>query len=91
LRNAIPLDRETIDKYRLIIEARDSGEPSLLDICFVEVSVLDENDNPPRFSKLLNVKISEGTNIGDVVFKVGGHHLFKGEFKPWPGRNFFKN
>uniref|UniRef100_A0A914D9M8 Cadherin domain-containing protein n=1 Tax=Acrobeloides nanus TaxID=290746 RepID=A0A914D9M8_9BILA len=70
LRNAIPLDRETIDKYRLIIEARDSGEPPLLDIRIVDVSVLDENDNPPRFSKLLNVQISEGTKIRDVVFKI---------------------
>ena len=71
IQNVIPLDREAIgEQLSLTIEARDQGEPSMFDRCVVNVKILDENDNPPRFLKLLNARIREDAQIGDVVFQV---------------------
>ncbi|CAG0919475.1 unnamed protein product [Notodromas monacha] len=43
------LDRETRQRYRLEITARDGGSPSLAATCNLTVHVLDENDNDPVF------------------------------------------
>ena len=55
-----PLDRETTDAYVLWIEARDSGTPSLGGVIRLNVELLDENDNTPRFDSVFyNISISE--------------------------------
>ncbi|MBN3295475.1 PCD23 protein, partial [Amia calva] len=45
------LDREAVDAYSLVIEAFDGGSPPKTGRLRVEVSVLDENDNPPAFNQ----------------------------------------
>ena len=44
-----PLDRETRTEYQLTVVARDAGSPSRSSSLLVGVSVLDVNDNSPRF------------------------------------------
>ncbi|KAI1721185.1 cadherin domain-containing protein [Ditylenchus destructor] len=65
-----PLDRETTSSYRLVIEARDNGAPSLNATCVIEVEILDENDNPPKFTRIFHGRITENAKIGDFVLKI---------------------
>ncbi|KAJ1216340.1 hypothetical protein NDU88_003943 [Pleurodeles waltl] len=46
-----PLDREKEDRLQLLIEAFDGGWPRQSGWLWVEVVVLDANDNPPTFSE----------------------------------------
>lgn len=45
------LDREIRDRYVIVIVARDNGSPSLSATCTVKISVLDVNDNDPKFDR----------------------------------------
>uniref|UniRef100_T1J1P1 Uncharacterized protein n=1 Tax=Strigamia maritima TaxID=126957 RepID=T1J1P1_STRMM len=46
-----PLDREQFSRHHFIVVATDSGLPSLSSSTQVWVTVLDVNDNPPRFEQ----------------------------------------
>ncbi|GAB1603900.1 protocadherin beta-15-like [Argonauta hians] len=53
------LDREVKDIYELQVIAKDGGTPSKHGILDVQISVTDENDNPPIFSKdMYNVTVN---------------------------------
>uniref|UniRef100_G1SNH6 Protocadherin 17 n=1 Tax=Oryctolagus cuniculus TaxID=9986 RepID=G1SNH6_RABIT len=58
-----PLDRETQDEYNVTIVARDGGSPPLNSTKSFSVKILDENDNPPRFTKGLYVLQVHENNI----------------------------
>ena len=58
------LDREKVSSYTLIITVADSGKPPLSSSTFVEVTVLDVNDNKPIFSQT-----SYDININGAVIK----------------------
>ncbi|XP_073899391.1 protocadherin-17 isoform X2 [Castor canadensis] len=58
-----PLDRETQDEYNVTIIARDGGSPPLNSTKSFAVKILDENDNPPRFTKGLYVLQVHENNI----------------------------
>ncbi|XP_068133139.1 protocadherin-23 [Hyperolius riggenbachi] len=45
------LDREVVDKYHLEVEAFDGGHPSRTGRLFIDITVLDANDNPPTFDQ----------------------------------------
>ncbi|XP_067354486.1 protocadherin-23 isoform X2 [Channa argus] len=45
------LDRETQDFYSLTIEAFDGGIPARTGTLYLNIHVLDENDNPPVFNQ----------------------------------------
>ena len=47
------LDRETLDRYSLTVLATDNGSPAATASASVLVSVLDDNDNEPRFEREL--------------------------------------
>ncbi|XP_036365282.1 uncharacterized protein LOC115219379 [Octopus sinensis] len=52
------LDREIKDTYLLQVIAKDGGSPAKQGILNINISIIDENDNPPVFSKpLYNVSI----------------------------------
>ncbi|XP_050016488.1 protocadherin-17 isoform X3 [Alexandromys fortis] len=57
------LDRETQDEYNVTIVARDGGSPPLNSTKSFAVKILDENDNPPRFTKGLYVLQVHENNI----------------------------
>ena len=64
------LDREDIPSYELIVQARDRGTPSLTGTATVVVIVLDKNDNPPRFTRLFSVNVTENSEIGAFVIRM---------------------
>ena len=58
------LDREQASSYRLVVTAKDHGNPSLSSTVAVMVTVLDENDNTPRFTSLFyQASVLENTAI----------------------------
>ncbi|XP_031814315.1 protocadherin-17 isoform X2 [Sarcophilus harrisii] len=69
-----PLDRETQDEYNVTIVARDGGSPSLNSTKSFSVKILDENDNPPRFTKGLYVlQVHENNIPGEYLGSVLAH------------------
>ncbi|CAN8006312.1 unnamed protein product [Ixodes hexagonus] len=70
LRTTARLDRETVAHYRFLVEARDNGDPSLTGTATVLVSVSDKNDNPPRFTRLFSVNVTENAPLGAFVIQV---------------------
>lgn len=89
------LDRENIANYEILVEAVDQGVPQRTGTASVLVSVLDKNDNPPRFSRLFSVNVTENAEIGTFVIKVTSSDLDSGEnanatysFTENPGNKF---
>ncbi|XP_054010117.1 cadherin-related tumor suppressor-like, partial [Hylaeus anthracinus] len=64
------LDREEIASYELVVEARDHGQPPLTGTATVLVTVLDKNDNPPHFTRLFSVNVTENAEIGTFVIRI---------------------
>ncbi|XP_043918358.1 protocadherin-23 [Protopterus annectens] len=65
------LDRETTDLYTLVIEALDGGEPPLTGRLHLQLSVTDENDNPPKFSQAeYRVQVWENAEPGSAVTQI---------------------
>ncbi|XP_070151025.1 protein dachsous isoform X3 [Polyergus mexicanus] len=65
------LDRETLDRHTLTVLATDNGSPAATASASVVVTVLDDNDNDPRFEKdfygfELLENLSSGTLVGSV-------------------------
>ncbi|XP_050346930.1 cadherin-related tumor suppressor [Nymphalis io] len=74
----IALDRESIAFYEILVEAVDHGVPQLIGSSTVIVSVLDKNDNPPRFTRLFSVNVTENAEVGSFVIKVTSSDLDTG-------------
>ncbi|XP_066053680.1 protocadherin alpha-6-like [Chamaea fasciata] len=77
-RNLVPelvltksLDRETIPVHRLVLSASDGGRPSLTGEMELVISVLDANDNAPKFNQsVYKVQLPESTSVGTLVGRV---------------------
>ncbi|CRL00705.1 CLUMA_CG013962, isoform A [Clunio marinus] len=69
------LDREDIASYELTVEAVDQGMPQMTGSATVLITVLDKNDNPPRFTRLFSVNVTENAEIGVFVIKVTSSDL----------------
>ncbi|XP_068085239.1 cadherin-related tumor suppressor [Anabrus simplex] len=76
---AVRLDRESVASYQLTVLAIDRGTPSLTGSATVIVTVLDKNDNPPRFTRLFSVNVTENAEPGAFVIKVTSSDLDVGE------------
>lgn len=72
---SLRLDREDIPNYELIVEAVDQGMPQMTGSATVLITVLDKNDNPPRFTRLFSVNVTENAEIGVFVIKVTSSDL----------------
>ena len=64
------LDREKISEYQIKVVAFDRGSPSLSSTATVLVTVEDLNDNPPRFTRLYSVNVTENTPYGTELLTV---------------------
>ncbi|XP_071746088.1 LOW QUALITY PROTEIN: protocadherin-like wing polarity protein stan [Lepeophtheirus salmonis] len=68
LRTKKKLDRETKEVFELIVEAFDAGIPEMSSTSSIIVTVLDVNDNPPKFKNdTLYFTLSENMPIGSRV------------------------
>lgn len=67
---AMKLDREEVAQYELVVEAVDQGMPQQTGRASVLLSIADKNDNPPRFTRLFSVNVTENAEIGSFVIKV---------------------
>lgn len=68
---AQPLNFESLSVLKLTVIARDSGVPPLENEAQVEISVMDENDNAPKFEKeKYTGKVKENTKIGEKVMSL---------------------
>ncbi|GAA6072945.1 protocadherin Fat 4, partial [Tachysurus ichikawai] len=68
---AAALDRETQDKYNLIVVAQDRGRPPLSATASVVVTLTDVNDNPPKFStQRYEASVLENATVGANVIVV---------------------
>ena len=62
------LDRELTAEYYLVITCHDLGTPALTSSAVIKITVLDENDNAPIFSKqTYTVSIHENNVVGALV------------------------
>ncbi|XP_015270777.1 PREDICTED: protocadherin Fat 2 [Gekko japonicus] len=65
------LDYEANHEFHFKVRATDHGMPPLSSEALVIVSVLDINDNPPKFSQLqYEANVSEIATCGHIVIKV---------------------
>ncbi|XP_060576432.1 cadherin-87A-like isoform X2 [Ruditapes philippinarum] len=63
----IVYDREKVDKYVLLLKARDNGKTRLETTRFLTVVVLDVNDNYPVFNEReYQIDITENEPLGDI-------------------------
>lgn len=92
---SMKLDREDIANYEVIVEAVDQGLPQQSGRSSVLITILDKNDNPPRFTRLFSVNVTENAEIGSFVIKVTSSDLDIGEnaranysFTDNPGNKF---
>ncbi|TRY99245.1 hypothetical protein DNTS_022810, partial [Danionella cerebrum] len=75
-----PLDRERKGSYSLEVVVHDHGSPALSSTTTVELSVLDVNDNTPRFSRSsFNIDVSEDAAVGLVVLDATATDKDEGE------------
>ena len=66
-----PLDREIKSQFSLYITASDRGRPSLKGSCNITITVEDQNDNDPQFSKnKYSATVNEDAPIGSSVLQV---------------------
>ncbi|XP_036379002.1 protocadherin gamma-C5-like [Megalops cyprinoides] len=65
------LDRESFPEFNVEIIATDSGSPSLSTKQTIPVTILDVNDNPPRFKhSSYNVYLTENNSPGTILCSV---------------------
>uniref|UniRef100_A0A3B5L8C2 Cadherin domain-containing protein n=1 Tax=Xiphophorus couchianus TaxID=32473 RepID=A0A3B5L8C2_9TELE len=66
----VSLDRESIPFFNLTVEASEPDNPFHTDQATVIISVLDRNDNAPRFSQIHLAEVSENAPIGHTVLQI---------------------
>ncbi|KAH8260379.1 hypothetical protein KR026_010588 [Drosophila bipectinata] len=69
------LDREELGEYALVVEAVDQGRPQLTSTSSVLLHLLDKNDNPPKFTRLFSLNVTENAEIGSSVIRVTSSDL----------------
>uniref|UniRef100_A0A8C5Q8M4 Cadherin domain-containing protein n=1 Tax=Leptobrachium leishanense TaxID=445787 RepID=A0A8C5Q8M4_9ANUR len=65
------LDREDVSNFTIILECYDLGSPRRSSTAKLQIKVLDENDNPPTFSKSqYRTSVREDLTIGSSVLNL---------------------
>ena len=63
-------DRENTPSYTFVVRARDRGTPSRNSAVSVTVTVVDENDNEPKFDKDYSFEVKEDATKDTKVDEV---------------------
>lgn len=65
------MDRERVDEYLLNISVFDLGKPQKSSFRILPITVLDVNDNAPKFEKSVSsFRVTENANNGTAIFRV---------------------
>uniref|UniRef100_A0A8C0GK95 Protocadherin 1 n=1 Tax=Chelonoidis abingdonii TaxID=106734 RepID=A0A8C0GK95_CHEAB len=65
------LDREQWDSYDLTIKVQDGGSPPRASSALLRITILDMNDNTPKFEKALyEAELSENSPVGHSVLQL---------------------
>ncbi|XP_061109179.1 protocadherin Fat 4 isoform X2 [Conger conger] len=70
IRTTRPLDREKVAQFVLKVKATDRGSSPKSTVVRVVISVLDVNDNAPRFSKIFSATVPENAPVSYTVTQV---------------------
>ncbi|XP_060035588.1 protocadherin alpha-10 isoform X3 [Erinaceus europaeus] len=74
------LDRESVERYAVVVTARDGGAPALSTTASVRVEVADVNDNAPAFAQAEHtVFVRENNAPGCHIFTVSARDADAGE------------
>uniref|UniRef100_A0A673G7K3 Si:ch73-379j16.2 n=1 Tax=Sinocyclocheilus rhinocerous TaxID=307959 RepID=A0A673G7K3_9TELE len=74
------LDREHQVTHSLILTAVDGGNPPRSGSIIINVTVLDDNDNRPKFSQeFYSVTLQENAPVGTLVIKLNATDLDEGQ------------
>lgn len=74
-----PLDYERAKEYFLTVQAKDGGVPPLNNLCTVNISVTDSNDNAPIFTQTsYNTRIREDAEVFDKILQVTANDIDSG-------------
>lgn len=75
------LDRERESEYNLNVSVYDLGKPQKSVSRYLPITVLDVNDNAPKFEKnLASFRVTENAMNGTAIFKVNATDADSGEF-----------
>lgn len=75
------LDRERESEYNLNVSVYDLGRPQKSISKFLPITVLDVNDNAPKFEKTLaSFRVTENAINGTAIFRVNATDADSGEF-----------
>uniref|UniRef100_A0A1I8PIC7 Uncharacterized protein n=1 Tax=Stomoxys calcitrans TaxID=35570 RepID=A0A1I8PIC7_STOCA len=67
----LEIDYERTKSFYLTVQAIDGGTPPLSSQAFVNITVLDVNDNKPQFSQnVYRIKVAENSKKGDELLQV---------------------
>ncbi|XP_043925781.1 protocadherin alpha-C2-like [Protopterus annectens] len=73
------LDRETEYIHYLYLFAEDAGDFARYASSRIVINVLDANDNPPSFEKLVyNASVNEGVHVGTLVIRLTATDIDEG-------------
>ncbi|XP_040187919.1 protocadherin-23 [Rana temporaria] len=73
------LDREDVSNFTITVECYDLGSPRKSTTAKLHIKVLDENDNPPTFSKSqYRTSVREDITIGSVVLSLHAFDIDEG-------------
>uniref|UniRef100_A0A5F8GK38 Cadherin domain-containing protein n=1 Tax=Monodelphis domestica TaxID=13616 RepID=A0A5F8GK38_MONDO len=73
------LDREETPELHLLLTATDGGKPELTGTVQLQITVLDANDNAPKFDKkIYKVKLAENSLNGTLVIKLTASDMDEG-------------
>lgn len=74
------LDREKKDRYSLNVTVYDLGKPQKSNSKLLTITVLDVNDNAPKFEKsLASFRVSENAINGTIIFRANATDVDLGE------------
>ena len=74
------LDRETKESYSVTVRAIDGGSPPQTGTLHVNITVVDMNDNNPKFTKPLYIfNVAENVDVGSAIAEVSASDADSGE------------
>ena len=72
------LDREKTPSYTLTIRAKDRGAPTMNSTVTVTITVVDKNDNEPKYDQDYSFQVKENATVNTRVGQVSASDADEG-------------